>query len=111
MLLAGERSPSKGRDNVKEINMNTTKTKRLIAAWGVAAGAAAAPALLFAGAGTAHADDPCYGDLAGSYYCSPGVSPQTPEPAGPFSGPASPNLWNALPQCTGGVLAALDGEC
>jgi hypothetical protein len=58
LLLADERNPSKGRDNVKEINMNTTKTKRLIAAWGVAGAAAAAPALLFAGAGTAHADDP-----------------------------------------------------
>ena len=40
--------------------MNTThstKTKRLIAAVGVTAAAAVAPALLFAGAGTAHADD------------------------------------------------------
>ena len=37
--------------------MNTThhtKTKRLIAALGLAAAAAVAPALLFAGAGTAH---------------------------------------------------------
>jgi hypothetical protein len=94
--------------------MNTThntKTKRLIAALGVAAAAAVAPALLFAGAGTAHADDPCYGYLAGSYYCSPGISSQTPEPLGPFSGPPSPNLWTALPQCTGGVLEALGGEC
>jgi hypothetical protein len=38
--------------------MNTThntKTKRLIAAWGVAAAAAVAPAPLLAGAGTAYA--------------------------------------------------------
>lgn len=90
---------------------HNTKTKQLIAALGVAAAAAVAPALVFAGAGTAHADDPCYGDLAYSYYCSPGISSQTPEPSGPFSGPASPNLWAALPQCTGGVLAALGGEC
>jgi hypothetical protein len=34
---------------------HNTKTTRLIAAWGVAAAAAMAPALLFAGAGTAHA--------------------------------------------------------
>jgi hypothetical protein len=94
---------------------HNTKTKRLIAAFGAAAAAAAAvaPALLFAGAGTAHADDPCYGDLAGSYYCSPasGISSQSPEPLGPFSGPPSPNLWTALPGCTGGVLEALGGEC
>jgi hypothetical protein len=88
-----------------------TKIKRLIAALGVAAAAAVTPALLFAGAGTAHADDPCYGDLAYSYYCSPGISSQAPEPSGPFSGPPSPNLWGALPQCTGGVLQALGGEC
>jgi hypothetical protein len=94
--------------------MNTThntKTRRLIAALGVSAAAAVTSALLFAGAGTAHADDPCYGDLAYSYYCSPGISPQTPEPAGAFSGQPSPNLWQALPQCTGGVLEALGGEC
>ena len=52
--------------------MNTThntKTQRLIAALGVAAAAAVAPALLFAGAGTAHAA-PCsgYGVAA---YCFP----------------------------------------
>jgi hypothetical protein len=41
--------------------MNTahnTKTRRLIAAWGVAAAAAVAPALLFAGAGSARTSDP-----------------------------------------------------
>ena len=51
--------------------MNTThhtKTKWLVAAFGAAA--ATVPASLFAGAGTAHADDPCYGALQGSYYCS-----------------------------------------
>lgn len=93
--------------------MNAThniRTKRLIATLGVAAAAAVTPALLFAGAGTAHADDPCYGDLAYSYYCSPGISTQTPE-LSPYSGPPSTNLWPALPGCTGGVLEALDGEC
>ena len=39
---------------------HNTKTQRLIAALGVAAAAAVAPALLFAGAGTAHAA-PCSG--------------------------------------------------
>ena len=104
--------------------MNTThntKTKRLIAAVTVAA-AAVAPALLFAGAGTAHADDPCYdGSLAGSYYCSPasgaGVGSQAPEPVfkperPSWMGPTPDQvLWNSLPQCSGGVLEALDGEC
>ena len=48
---------------------HNTKTQRLIAALGVAAAAAVAPALLFAGAGTAHAA-PCsgYGVAA---YCFP----------------------------------------
>jgi hypothetical protein len=66
--------------------MNTTqntKTKRLIAALGVAAAAAVAPALLFAGAGTAHADDECYGSLAFSYYCSPAGGGLTPPVFGP----------------------------
>ena len=92
--------------------MNTShnaKTKRLIATLAVTAAAAVTPALFFAG--IAHADDPCYGALAYSYYCSPGISSQSPEPQGPFSGAPSPNLWNALPQCTGGVLAALGGDC
>ena len=96
--------------------MNTThntKTKRLIAAFGVSAAAAVTPALLFAGAGTAHADDACYGDLAYSYYCSPasGSGSLAPEAQSPFSGPPSTNLWPALPGCTVGVLEALDGEC
>jgi hypothetical protein len=93
--------------------MNTThdtKTTRFMAALGVAAAAAATLALLFAGAATAHADDPCYGDLAYSYYCSPGISTQTPE-LSPYSGPPSTNLWPALPGCTGGVIEAFDGEC
>jgi hypothetical protein len=90
---------------------HNTKTKRLIAALGVAAAAAVTPALLFLGAGTAHADDPCYGELADSYYCSPGSGALSPEPVAPTYAPPSPNLWSALPQCTGGVLEALDGEC
>jgi len=94
--------------------MNTTpntKTKRLVAALGVAAAAAVAPALLFAGAGTAHADDSCYGgSLAGSYYCSPaaGINSQTPEQ--PAYTPVQPAFgYNDLPQCSGGVLPAITG--
>jgi hypothetical protein len=94
-------------------------TKRFVAAFGVAAGAAVAPALLFAGAGTAHADDPCFGELQYSFYCSPGATaplapsaPSTaPWDANPFQGPPSTNLWTSLPGCTGGVLEALDGSC
>ena len=97
--------------------MSTTynsKTIRLLGVLGATAAAAIAPALLFAGAATAHADDACYdGSLAGSYYCSPasgsGIYSQTPEPAfGPSAGQV---MWNSLPQCTGGALAALDGDC
>lgn len=87
---------------------HNTRSKRFFAALGVAAATVAAPALLFAGAGTAHADDPCYGDLAYSYYCSPGASAYSPAPEIPSQ---APSLWTALPGCTGGVLAALDGEC
>jgi hypothetical protein len=93
--------------------MKVTSTTRKLtrfryAATLLSALAAAAPALLLAGVGTAHADDPCYGDLAGSYYCSPASGASNPQPAAPIP---APSLWNALPQCTGGVLAALDGEC
>jgi hypothetical protein len=103
--------PEKG--NTVMNTTHNTKTRRLIAALGVSAAAAVTPALLFAGAGTAHADDPCSGDLAYSYYCSPasGGQSQAPEPMSPFSGPPSTNLWPSLPGCTGGVLEALDGEC
>jgi hypothetical protein len=87
--------------------IHDTKTKRLIAALGAAA-AAVTPALLFAGAGPAQADDSCYGELAYSYYCSPGAGALNPEPVAPVP---APSLWNALPGCTGGVLEALDGEC
>ena len=87
-----------------------TKTKRLVAALGAAAAAAVAPALLFAGAGTAHADDPCYGLLQGSYYCSPEISSQTPEQLEPAYTPAQPAFgYNDLPQCSGGPLAAING--
>jgi hypothetical protein len=107
------RAPARKRIKV----MNTThdiKTKRLIGALGVAAAAAVAPALLFAGAGTAHADDPCYGELAFSFYCSPGSHALDPapaaEPASP-NYPPLPNPYSILPQCTYGVLDALDGNC
>ena len=93
--------------------MNTIhilKPRRVVAALGVAAAAAVTPALLFVGAGTAHADD-CSGELAYSYYCSPASGALNPEPVAPAYTPPSPDLWSALPQCTGGVLAALGGEC
>jgi hypothetical protein len=93
---------------------NNTKTTRLVAALGLVATAVIASVLLFASAATAHADDACYdGSLAGSYYCSPasgaGIGSQTYEPA--FGPTPDQVLWNSLPQCTGGVLAALDGDC
>jgi uncharacterized membrane protein len=83
------------------------KRKLLVAALGAAA-AAAAPALLFAGAGTAHADDPCYGALQGSYYCSPaaGTNSQPPAQLAPVQ---SGFGYNNLPQCSGGVLPAITG--
>jgi hypothetical protein len=67
--------------------MNTThstKTKRLIAAVGAVAAAAVAPALLFAGAGTAHAGpDTCdgmwLGDVGGCM-----AFPVTEEPEVPY---------------------------
>jgi hypothetical protein len=92
--------------------MNTTrntKTWRLAAALGVAA-AAVAPVLLFAGAGTAQADDPCYGALQGSYYCSPGANSQIPEQSVPEYTPSQPAFgYNNLPQCSGGALPAIAG--
>jgi len=97
------------------MTIKNTDTKRFVAAVGTAAAAVAAPALLLAGAGTAQADD-CYGGtLSGSYYCSPAsgsgafgsVAPApTYEPTTIGS-----TMWNSLPGCSGGVLAALDGEC
>jgi hypothetical protein len=90
------------------ITTHTISSKRFLAALGVAAAAVATPALLFAGAGTAHADDPCYGELAYSFYCSPGSTALDPQPEVPAP---APSLWNALPGCTGGVLEALDGSC
>ena len=91
-------------------------TKRLVAALGVAAAAAVTPAVLFAGAGTAQADDSCYGELSYSYYCSPSSSALDPSalypaPEAPSYTPPSTNLWSSLPGCTGGVLEALDGSC
>jgi hypothetical protein len=91
------------------ITTNNANAKRLIAALGAAAGAAVVPGLLFVGAGTAHADDPCYGSLQGSYYCSPasGSGSQSPEPA---YTPVQPAFgYSDLPQCSGGALAALGG--
>ena len=102
----------------KGTSMNTRhniKARRLIGALGVTAAAAITPALLLAGAATAHADDSCYdGSLAGSYYCSPasGAGSYSQPYAPVFQGPTPDQvLWNSLPQCSGGVLAALDGDC
>jgi hypothetical protein len=92
--------------------MNVTRnTKLFIASVGIAAASATAPALLSLGTGVAHADA-CYGELQYSYYCSPasGAQVQAPE-LSPWSGSPSTNLWSALPGCTGGVLAALGGDC
>ena len=95
---------------------NTT-TKRLIASLGIAAAGAVTPALLFLGAGTAQADPCSEGDFQYSYYCSPASSALDPSTSAyPDYGsssytPPSPNLWSALPGCTGGVLEALDGSC
>ncbi len=90
--------------------MHTTPiTGKLLAGVGVVAAAVVTPALLFAGAGTAHADDPCYGLLQGSYYCSPGISSQTPEQLEPAYTPAQPAFgYNDLPQCSGGPLADIN---
>jgi hypothetical protein len=82
---------------------HSTKAQLLIAALG-----AAVPALLFAGAGTALADDPCYGVMQGSYYCSPAAGANSPAPE--QSTPAQPAFgYNNLPQCSGGVLPAITG--
>jgi uncharacterized membrane protein len=97
------------------MTVNNTITKRFIAAAGIAATAVVAPALLLAGAATAHADDSCYGALAGSYYCSPasGGSAFGSVAPDPVYQPTTigSTMWNSLPGCSGGVLAALDGEC
>jgi hypothetical protein len=82
-----------------------TNHKRLVATLGAAA-AAVAPAVLFAGIGTAHADDPCYGVLQGSYYCSPGANSQAPDQSAP---PQPAFGYNNLPGCSGGVLPAITG--
>jgi hypothetical protein len=49
-------APNQKKGNTIMNTTHNTKTKRLIAVLGSAAAAAVAPALLFAGAGTAHAD-------------------------------------------------------
>jgi hypothetical protein len=99
----------RGKGRIMKSTYNT-KTKRLIATWGVGAAASVAPALLFAGAGTAHADDPCYGSLQGSYYCYANTPLQTPEQLEPAYTPVQPAFgYSALPQCSGGPLAAISG--
>lgn len=95
--------------------MNTihhTTTNRLVAALlGVAAAAAVTPALLVAGAGTAHADAGCYGgDLQYSYYCSPASGAQSSGSLGPAYTPVQPAFgYNNLPGCSGGALSAIAG--
>jgi hypothetical protein len=80
------------------------KTKLFIAGL-----AATVPALLFAGAATANADDSCYGGpLQGSYYCSPAAGVNSP-PTQQVS-PAQPAFgYGNLPGCSGGALPALTG--
>jgi hypothetical protein len=92
--------------------MNTThnaKTKRLVAALGAAA-AVVAPALLFAGAGTAHADcDPisgiCTGDLGGF-----GPAPGPPMGMMPPADFVPPCSWGWLSVCQPGALGRLAGR-
>ena len=84
--------------------MNTaynTKTKRLVAALGIAAAAVAAPAVLFVGAGTAQADcdiisatisgssDDCFGPSLQSSL-GPPIGPPWVEPVEPFTMPPIP---------------------
>ena len=108
--------------------MNTTHTKRFVAALGIAAAAAVTPALLFAGAGTANADSCSSFDAS----CSPfptisdeqlgGVT--AADPGGPMGGfnpqPAAPlwptpqpvpgaSAWNMLPQDSSPITAIFDG--
>lgn len=86
-----------------------TNTKRFFAALGAAA-AAVAPALLFVGAGTAHADDSCYGALQYSYYCSPASGAGGGSVPGVQYTPAQPPFgFNNLPGCSGGALPAITG--
>ena len=107
--------------------MNTThntKTKRLIAAVGAVAAAAVAPALLFAGAGTAHAD-PCApftcigdddlgsvtapGNGSGGGYPTIGPGPYPGRfPESTYRSPAQ-DSWDMLPQCN--IGDALFGGC
>ena len=112
--------------------MNTIhyiKTKRLIAALGVAAAAAVTPTLLFIGAGTAHAE-PCssYEDASCSPF--PSISDSdlgsvtAADPGGPTGGftaqPWAPlwpqqqpvpgiSAWNNLPQDNSAITAIFDG--
>lgn len=87
---------------------HNTKTKLLVAALGAAA-ATAMPALLFAGAGIAHADD-CYGALQYSYYCSPASGAGTGSAPPVQYTPAQPPFgFNNLPGCSGGALPAITG--
>jgi uncharacterized membrane protein len=89
---------------------HNTTAKRLIAALGAAA-AASVSALLIAGAGTAQADDSCYGGvLQGSYYCSPASGSGTSSQPGLQYSPSQPAFgYNNLPGCSGGALPALTG--
>ena len=88
--------------------MNTTK--RVVASLGVAVAAAAAPAVLFVGSGTASADD-CYGSMAYSYYCSPASQSggYSSDPGISYT-PIQPAFgYSSLPQCSGGGLAGIFG--
>jgi uncharacterized membrane protein len=98
------------------MTINNIDRKRFIAAVGIAATAVVPPALLLAAATTAHADDSCYGGtLSGSYYCSPasGSSAFGSVAPDPVYQPTTigSTMWGSLPGCSGGVLAALDGDC
>ena len=109
--------------------MNTThnlKTKRLIAALGAAAAAAVTPALLFLGAGTAHADCSSYdascspfpsisdSDLGSVTSADPGgPTGYNPQPLAPLWPQPQPvpgiSAWNNLPQDNSPITAIFDG--
>lgn len=92
-------------------------TGGILAAGTTTAAATVASTPLSATAGTMHTDDPCYGSLQGSYYCSPGagMNSLSPDQSMPAYTPVQPPFgYNNLPQCSGGALAgvigALNGE-
>ena len=108
------------------MNTTNTKTKRLIAALGIAAAAAVTPALLLAGAGTANADscssfedascspfptisDEQLGGVTAAPGSMGGYTAQEPAPLWPQPQPVpGTSAWNNLPQ-ENPITAIFDG--